>query len=62
MKIIRSRKSLADLHNSRLFFTPPTMQEIMDNPEWRPITLPAKLDEQMDLFNVLDKKRLTSDS
>ena len=61
MKIIRSKKSLASLHNSRMFFIPPTMREIMDNPDWKPITLPDELDEQFNFFDILDKKRLTSE-
>ncbi len=60
MQIIRSKKSLATLNNRR-FFTPPTLAEICENPEWKPITLPDELDEQFNFFDILDKKRLTSE-
>jgi len=44
-----------------MFFIPPTMREIMDNPDWKPITLPDELDEQFNFFDILDKKRLTTE-
>ena len=54
--LIKSKKSLATLNNQRLFFVPPTMREIMENPEWKPITLPDELDEQLDMFQIWQEK------
>ena len=54
--LIKSKKSLATLNNQRLFFVPPTMREVMENPEWKPITLPDELDEQMDFSEIWQKK------
>ena len=55
MQIIRSKKSLATLNNQR-FFTPPPLKEVLDNAEWKPITLPDELDEQMDMFEIWQEK------
>ena len=54
--LIKSKKSLATLNNQRLFFVPPTMREIMENPEWKPITLPEEFTEQMDFSEIWQKK------
>ena len=54
--LIKSKKSLATLNNQRLFFVPPTMREIMENPEWKPITLPEEFAEQMDFSEIWQKR------
>jgi hypothetical protein len=55
MQFIKSKKSLATLNNQR-FFTPPTLREVCENPEWKPITLPDELDEQLDMFQIWQEK------
>ena len=55
MRIIRSKRPISSLNNQRLF-TRLTLREIEANTEFQPITLP----EQLDFFNILEKKRLTT--
>ena len=55
MQFIKSKKSIASLNNQR-FFRPPTLREVCENPEWKPITLPDELDEQMNMFQIWQEK------